>query len=131
MKAMLACLLLLPACADKVPYDYSLTWVCVSPEGCERADALKLFNRLNVNGDVFFFLSTREDVISTSAQRLGSDSSPDGCSLLYGLALFGREVEPSKLCSTSGGFDLELAIPNRNPATESHWIVEVRELGII
>jgi hypothetical protein len=48
--------------------------------------------------------------------------------LLHGFTLFGHTLEPSKLCSTPDGYDLDLSIPNRNPATSSLWLVEIREL---
>jgi hypothetical protein len=131
MRAGILCLLLLSACEDKVAYDYGLTWVCLSPEGCERTEELTLLNRLNIYGDRFFFLSTRDSSIDEDAQRFGSESLPAGCWWLYGFSVFGRDLEPSKACDVSGGFDLELSIPNRNPSTYSQWFVEARELGII
>jgi hypothetical protein len=131
VKARILCMLLLSACDDKVPYDYGLTWVCQSPEGCERADELKLFDRLNVSDDFFFFLSTRDEYYGEDAQRFGSESLPAGCWWLYGFSIFGQEVEPSKICRTSGGFDLELSIPNRDASTYSQWLVKARELGLI
>jgi len=131
VKARILCLLLLSACADKVPYDYGLTWVCLSPEGCERTEELMLIDRLNVQDDFFYFLSTVDEHYSEGGQRLGSESLPAGCWWLYGVSLFGQELERSKLCSVSGGYDLELSIPNRNPATPSQWLVKARELGII
>jgi hypothetical protein len=131
MRAGILCLLLLSACEDKVPYDYGLTWVCLSPEGCERTEELTLLNRLNLYLDGLFFLSTRDSSIEESAQRFGSESLPAGCWWLYGFSVFGRDLEPAKACDVSGGFDLELSIPNRNPSTQSQWRVEARELGII
>jgi hypothetical protein len=131
MRAGILCVLLLSACEDKINYDYGLTWVCLSPEGCERAEELRLFDRLDVNGDSFFFQGTSDGSIFQVAQRFGSESLPAGCWWLYGFSVFGQELEPSRLCSVSGGFDLELSIPNRNPATHSPWLVQARELGLI
>jgi hypothetical protein len=131
MKATILCVLLLSACADKVPYDYGLTWVCMSPDGCERTEELRLIDRLNINGDGFYFASSRDESFFSGAQRVGSDSLPAGCFWLYSLTLFGDELEPSKCCSTSSGFELELSIPNPNPATHSQWLVEIRELGLL
>ncbi len=132
MKTMTLCLLLLPACAYfDARYDYSLAWVCRSPEGCERTAEVALINRLSTyEDDALAFESTRHEPFFESAQRVASDSLPDGCYFLHGLSLFGHELEPepSKLCQTSGGFDLELSIPNRNRATQSAWLVEAREL---
>jgi hypothetical protein len=131
MRAGILCLLLLSACADKVPFDYECTWICLSPEGCQREEELAFFNRLNVAGDSFYFTSTRHEYYGEEAQRFGSESLPAGCWWLYGFLVFGHELEPSKLCSVPGGFDLELSIPNRDPSTSSQWRVEARELGVI
>ncbi len=128
MKARILCLLLLSACGDGITYDYSLTWTCMSPEGCERTEELKLYDRLNILGDTFVFASSRNERYFVTSQRFGSDSLPAGCFWLYSLALFGDESEPSKVCSTAGGFELEISIPDRNPATHSQWLAEAREL---
>jgi hypothetical protein len=104
VKAGILCLLLLSACADKVPYDYGLTWVCLSPEGCERAEELKLIDRLNVSDDFLFFHSTQDLYYSEDAQQFDSESLPTGCRWVYGFLIFGQELEPSRLCRTSGGF---------------------------
>jgi hypothetical protein len=128
---ILCVLLLLSACADKVPYDYGLTWVCLAPEGCERTEEVMLIDRLNVQDDFFFFHSTRDEQYFEGAQRFGSESLPAGCWWLYGVLLFAKELEPAKVCPTSGGFDMELSIPNRDTMTHSQWRVEARELGVI
>lgn len=131
MKARVLGLLLLSACSDGASYDYALRWTCRSSEGCERTDDLELIDRLNVGGDFFFFASSRDPAFDSSAQRVRSDSLPAGCFWLYNLALFGDELEPAKTCEVPGGFDLEVSIPNRNPATQSLWLVEARELGLL
>lgn len=129
MKARIIILLLLSACGDyDSEYDYALTWVCQSPEGCERTEDVVLINRLVVHLDAFSFRSTRDPFFGEPAQRVASSSLPAGCSWLYAVSLFGHELEPSMLCTTSDGFDLELSIPNRNPSTQSQWLVEIREL---
>lgn len=131
MKVSMLSLLLLSACTSSdIPYDYALTWTCLSPEGCEREDEVVLVDRLNVNGELLYFTSTRVD-FGEGAQRVDADSLPDGCFWLYGFSLFGDEVEPPMVCRTDGGFDWEFSIPNRNPATHSLWRVEARELGLL
>ncbi|HWN70082.1 MAG TPA: hypothetical protein VNM90_20720 [Haliangium sp.] len=123
-------LLLLPACSDRLsPYDYGLSWTCQSAEGCERAAELMLIDRMGVQNGFFYFVSSRDAEFYSTAQRVHSDSLPAGCFWLYSLRLDGSELEPSKVCSAPGGFDLELSIPKRNPATYSQWLVEARELG--
>lgn len=131
MKACMFWLLLLSACTGSdLPYDYALTWTCLSPEGCERADEVMLVDRLLINGELVDFMSTRTDFYE-DAQRVDSDSLPAGCFWLFSFSLFGDEVEPPVVCRVTGGFDWELSIPNRNPATHSQWLVEARELGIL
>jgi hypothetical protein len=130
MKAGILCVLLLAACSDDgITYDYSVTWTCLSAEGCERLDELGLYDRLNILDDTFVFASSRREGYLVSAQRFGSESLPAGCFWLYGLALFGDESEPAKVCRVSGGLDMEIAIPDRNPATHSLWLARARELG--
>jgi hypothetical protein len=122
------CLLLLSACVDPHDkYEYAVTWECLSPEGCERADELALLDSVNIYGDAFYFTSSNQPSFTEHAQRVASNAVPDGCFLMYGLTLFGHELEPAPLCSTSGGYDLEFVIPNRNPATASQWLAEIRK----
>lgn len=129
MKARMLCLLLLSACGDySFEDEYALTWTCLSPGGCERAEDVALVDRLIVYRDSFEFTSTRDPGFYEVSQRVASSSVPAGCALLYNLSFFGHELEPPLLCRTSRGFDLELSIPNRNPATASQWLVEVRAL---
>jgi hypothetical protein len=129
MKAGMACVLLLSACSQlDTRYDYSLTWMCLSPEGCERTAEVQVLNRLTLFGDALWFESTRNKPYLETAQRVESDSLPEGCYWVYGFSLFGHELEPSELCRTSDGFELDVSIPNRNPATHSEWLVEAREL---
>lgn len=129
MKPGLLCLLLLSACTDPDDaYDYALTWVCLSAEGCERLEEVELIDRLVTFGDSFKFESRSRPLYSLYAQRVASDAVPPGCFLLHGFTIFGHNLEPSKLCTTSDGYDLELSIPNRNPTTSSRWLVEMRGL---
>jgi hypothetical protein len=44
--------------------------------------------------------------------------------------LFEHELEPSRLCLARAGFDIELSIPNQDPATNSMWLVEGRDLAL-
>jgi hypothetical protein len=124
-------LLLLGACTSSdQPYDYALTWTCLSPGGCERADEVALIDRVLITGEFVDFTSTRTDFYE-DAQRVDSDSLPAGCFWLYSFSLFGDEVEPPVVCRTSEGFEWELSIPNRDPATHSLWRVEARKLGFL
>ena len=131
MKAAILCLFLLSACSDEIAYDYALTWTCRTAEGCERAESLMLLNRMNISGDTFIFLSTHDDWDILFAQKFGSEPLPEGCFWLYSLVLFGHELEPAKTCEASGGLDLELSIPNRDPSTHSLWLVKARDAGAL
>jgi hypothetical protein len=57
-----------------------------------------------------------------------SDELPAECSWLYGFSFFGIEAEPSRFCRTAGRVELDLSIPNQDPATYSEWLVEGREI---
>lgn len=134
MKPAVLCLLLLSACSD--PFGvrnyrtYKLTWTCVSPTGCERADLVALIDRARiVNGDELVeFQSSHDEYFRQVAQMVPSDALPADCFWLYGAAFFALELEPGMFCRTSGEFDLELSIPDRDPATASEWLVHGREI---
>ena len=131
MKAALLCSLLLSACTLPLNYrTYAVTWTCVSPEGCERTEHVELIDRAQIiNGDdVVTFTSTRDEGFTNFGQMVSSDELPADCSWLYGFTIFAIEVEPSRFCRTSGGFELELSLPNEDPATHSMWFVEGREI---
>lgn len=133
MKRAMLCLLLLAACeldAARNYRVYKLTWTCLSPEGCERAPEAMLIDRATItDGSVFVrFESTRDPSFNSRGQRVPSDELPAECSWLHGFFLFGIELEPSRFCRTSNGFELELSIPNQDPATHSDWLVEAREI---
>lgn len=131
VKPGILCLLLLAACwaEPDISYDYGLTWTCLSLEGCERIDAVELVDRLDIGGDVLFFLSTRTSNFVWHGQRVASDALPAGCAQVYGLFFFGHELQPPNLCTTDEGLELELSIPNAIPTTSSEWLVEARDLG--
>lgn len=120
MKRAMLFLLLLAACeldAARNYRVYKLTWTCVSPEGCERAQEAMLVDRATIaDGSVFVrFESTRDPGFDSSGQRVPSDELPAECSWLHGFFLFGFELEPSRFCGTSNGFELELSIPQSRP----------------
>ncbi len=132
MKRAMLCLLLLSACELDAARNYSvykLTWSCLSAGGCERAQEAVLIDRARIVDDDIFvrFESTRDPVFSGRGQMVPSDELPAECSLLHGFFLFGLELEPSRFCRTSKGFELELSIPDRDPATHGDWLVEARE----
>lgn len=130
MKSRMLCLLLLSGCMEpEVAYQYSLTWTCLAPEGCERIEEVNLIDRLNVSGNVFYFISRRDMLFDESAQRVTSDSLPAGCSWLYAFSLFGHELESATVCNTEDGFEMEFSVPNARPATHSEWSVVARDLG--
>jgi hypothetical protein len=130
MKAGLCCLLLLAGCMEpEFTYQYALEWTCLSPGGCERTEDVELIDRLNVQGNYIYFHSRQDTYFVESAQRLASDSLPAGCAWIYAISFFAYELESSTICSTAGGFELKLSIPNLDSATHSEWLVEARALG--
>lgn len=138
MKPGVLCLSLLSACSflspsdDPIVSDYALTWFCVSPEGCERAEEVMRIDRVTLT-DFFYlhFTSTQDASFGVDGQRILSDSLPGQCSRLHFLSLFGYELEPSRLCLTPGGFDVELSIPNQDPTTHSKWVVAARDVSLL
>lgn len=129
VKPGILCLLLLTACSGSyVAYDYELTWTCLSSEGCERADAVMLVDRMSIDHDAVLFLSTRTSEFVWGGQRVASDALPAECVWMYGSYFFGHELEPPPtICETEEGLEIELSIPNAIPTTSSQWLVEARE----
>lgn len=131
MRFAVLCSLLLSACILAPNYrTYALTWTCLSPEGCERAESVELINRAEIitGDDVVEFSSNRDGAFLEYAQLVPSDELPAGCFWLYDLSIFALELEPGRFCRTSGALELELTIPNRDAAAHSHWLVQGREI---
>jgi hypothetical protein len=40
-------------------------------------------------------------------------------------------VKRSRFCSVPGGMELDLSIPNEDPATSSMWLVEGRDVNVL
>jgi len=138
VKPGVLCLLLLPACSffssDYVPVsqEYALFWTCLSPEGCERTEEVSRIDRVIADDFLdFHFMSTQDESFAQDARRIGTASLGANCFWLYFLSLFGDELERSKLCRSPGGFELELSIPNQDPATHSKWLVKGRDLALL
>jgi hypothetical protein len=134
MKPTVLFLLLLSACSDLLDArnyrTYKVTWTCVSPEGCERADQVVLIDRAQIiNGnEIVFFSSTRDDKFEDVTQMVPSDDLPAGCFWLHDVSFFGLELEPARFCRTSGALELELSILDRDTPTYSKWLAEGREI---
>jgi hypothetical protein len=134
MKLGLLCLLLLPACSfpeppyDPETYEYELTWYCISPEGCERTDEAARIDRATETAYDFHFTSTQDPSFDEHGQQVLQDSLPARCYWMYYLSFFGHDLERSRLCYDLDGFEMELAIPNEDPATHSQWVVAGRKL---
>jgi hypothetical protein len=134
MKPAVLCLLLLSACSD--PFGvrnyrtYKLTWTCLSPDGCDRADQVVLINRAEIvdGSELVTFLSTRDETFGDTGQMLPSDELPANCYWLHDLSFFVLDLEPSRFCRTSGAFELELSIPDLDAETHSEWLVNGREI---
>lgn len=134
MKRATLCLLLLLGCSsyDDSPTvrEFTVTWTCLSPEGCERAADVARIDRVERVEQDCEFTSTQDQAFAADATLVVSATLPRGCGWLYYLSLFGHELERSKLCTLPGGFDLELAIPNEDPATSSLWLVKARDMDL-
>jgi hypothetical protein len=133
MKSAVLCLMLLPACGffeptyEPATYKYALTWYCISPEGCERAQDVAVIDRATEIGYDITLTSTQDPSFEVEGSLIYLDSSPRVCLWVYYLELFGHELEPSRLCHNAGGVELELSIPNEDPATYSKWVVSGRK----
>lgn len=137
MKYGLLCLLLLSGCSSLSPSDepvreeYALTWTCVSLEDCERVEQVSRIDRLNVaNFYELRFTSTQDESFVAEAEWVRSDTLPAQCYWMYFLTLFGHELERSKTCNTPGGIEIEIEIPNQDPAAHSKWLVKGRDLAL-
>lgn len=134
MKLAVLCSLLLSGCLAEnpppKPVEYALTWICQSPEGCERSQDVARIDRVVEDQYSYHFTSTQEPSISADAELIPSDSLPPGCDWLYYLSLFGHELGPSRICYSAATFELQLAIPNQDPTTSSMWLVEARDVKV-
>ena len=134
MKRGMLCLLLLSGCwpSDDPPVeDYALTWKCRTPEGCERTEEVERIDRMELVRNDCTFTSTQVESFTADATRIYSSLLPRNCSWVYFLSLFGHELERSMICFGPATFELELAIPNEDPATHSMWLVEGRDLDLL
>ena len=139
MKRTLLCLwLLMPACSFLDPRDedtierFELIWYCVSPEGCERTEEVARIDRATITN--FYQLdleSTQDPSYSEQGELLHLDSLPYGCVWTHDLSFFGHDLERTRLCYTPGGFELELSIPDADPATSSQWVVSGRDVRFL
>jgi hypothetical protein len=110
---------------------YELSWTCLSPEGCERADEVVPIDRAEiVDGDERLrFRSSRDDGFYEFGTLVDAGDLPADCSWVYSFTLFAQELEPSRFCRTENGFELEVAIPNRDSTTHSRWLIEGEHIG--
>jgi hypothetical protein len=136
VKPGILCLLLLSGCSSPsedppTVLEYALTWICLSPEGCEHMEELEGIDRMELARRDFHFTSTQDESFSEHAQQIASDSLPPRCYWLYDLSLLEHDLEPARLCFIAGGFELDLSIPNEDPATQSLWLVEGRDLDLL
>lgn len=137
MKPGVLCLLLLSGCRlfssseEPETYGYTLTWYCVSPEGCERTTEVERIDRVTEKGFDYHFTSTQDESFSEDALRISSDSLGYYCDWLYDLSLFGHDLERSRLCYNPGGFELELSIPNEDPTAYSQWVVAAQDMDLL
>lgn len=139
MRPGILCLLFISGCSflefpdpPPVVYEYGLTWICESPEGCERTDELRRIDRATVTDYRFVrFTSTYDETYEMEAEIAFGPSLPPGCSWMYFLTFFGHELERAKNCEVPGGFELEISIPNEDPTTHSMWLIEGLDVNLL
>ncbi|HWN71877.1 MAG TPA: hypothetical protein VNM90_29765 [Haliangium sp.] len=138
MKPGMLCLLLLSGCSflsfpeDPPPVsEYALTWTCRSPEGCERTEDVERIDRMKTVAGECHLSSTQDASFGLDGDFGFGTTLPGGCSWLYNLSLFGHDLERARVCEVPGGVEMELAIPNADPATYSMWLVEGRDVDLL
>jgi hypothetical protein len=135
VKPGILCLLLLSGClsveGSRTLYGYGLTWTCLSPEGCEGMAELQRIDRMECERADCHVTSTQDESFDEEAKLINSDLLPEACAWVYFLSLLGNELERSRICFLPGGFELDLSIPNEDPATQSLWLVEGRDLDLL
>ena len=137
MKYAVLCLMLLPSCGffeptyEPATHRYVLTWYCRSPGGCERTQEVAVIDRAIEVGYDITFTSTQDPSFEVEGSLLYLDSLPYACAWIYYLSFFGHELERSRLCHNAGGFELELSIPNEDPAVHSEWVVSGRDQSLL
>lgn len=118
---------------DEYPWlEYSMSWTCLSPDGCERAEQVALVDRVAILEKPYNFCefwSTRNAEYRWFADLLDSDSLPPDCYLMTGFAIFGYEPDAPLLCRTESGFTLELSILNQDNSKYSRWRIEGQYIG--
>lgn len=137
MKHGILCLLLVSACSFSCEYEdrpyrgYALTWTCLSPDGCQRAEQVALIDRVGFIADYDYgwFWSTRDDTYEEFGDLVPSDSLPPECYWLTSVTVLAHDLEQSQLCFTEEGFTVEVSIPDRDPPTQSKWRIDGRYLG--
>lgn len=133
MKRAILCLLVLSGCwPDEEPrvVEYALVWKCLTAEGCERTGEVERIDRMELVRNDCQFTSTQDESFDADAKRIFSPLLPGSCYWVYFLSLFGHELPQSRICFGPAGFELELSIPNEDPATSSMWLVEGRDVNL-
>jgi hypothetical protein len=94
-------------------------------------EELQRIDRMEIESDDCHFTSTQDESLGVDAKLISSDLLPEACAWVYFLSLLGHELERSRICFVPGGFELDLSIPNEDPATQSLWLVEGRDLDLL
>jgi hypothetical protein len=138
VKPGLLFMLLLAGCGSPEPdgllgpsmREYTLTWTCQSTEGCERAGEVQRIDSMECVDTDCSFRSTQDESFKEECWLITGSELPADCIWLYYVTLFGQDLERSRYCYTPAGFELQLSIPNEDPATYSMWLVDGRLAGL-
>ncbi|ACY14663.1 hypothetical protein Hoch_2118 [Haliangium ochraceum DSM 14365] len=112
---------------DVPTYKYRTTWVCTMDD-CGRATAVVEYDQAKLRAGELELTSTVDEALFTDGIVGRSGTVPSQCRLVFGLNLFGHELEPSMLCFLPSGFELTVSIPDENAETSSTWLLMAREL---
>lgn len=132
MNARILCFALVLACSFSCDFEnrpwraYSLTWTCLSADGCERAEQVARLDRvgIQITDDFCWFWSTKDGAFRVYADLVDPGSLPPDCFMMYGFSIFANELDPAQLCRDENGFVMELLIPDRDSPSHSKWRVD-------
>ncbi|ACY17024.1 hypothetical protein [Haliangium ochraceum] len=108
---------------------YTLTWYCTSDDGtCERVVELRRYDRASIQNNDLTIWDSQDPGGAIEALIVYSDSLPQHCDRIFYLVFFGHEIEEPRYCGNHYAFEIELSIPDEDPATSSRWVISAAPL---